>query len=130
MNNQPPTRRPADLDLSRMSSEELDELRDRLVQNARRGGRFEPTMATDEGSFFVTDDVAFNPWSWQEIVIRAISESATRIAAAHFAAASATAASQMFQSGNKRAAWATLGASGAAAAGFTASAVRAGRSNK
>lgn len=124
--------RPTSLDLSKLSADEILQLRDRIMAEARskidpQGTGFDPVMErTDDGSFFSTDDMAFKDWwDWVEQVVRTISDGLTRVALGLSAGGLAIAASNMYGSAaGSRYADITLGAAGVMGAWFLVAAVR------
>jgi hypothetical protein len=118
-------------DLSKMSQEELDKLRDMVMERARNtmdpnGLGLDVLMqTTDDSSWFSTDDVSFRDWmDWVQQTIRVISDSATRIGAGILAAGGAVAASNLYATeAGSRFAGATLALSAAFGLWFVASAV-------
>ena len=121
--------RPADLDLSALSSSELDELREAIVERSRRlvdprGVGYDPTMS--EPAWFDTGDPATSWWEWGETVARAISDASTRIGLAGIAGGGVIGSGIMFGAGHSGVAWLTLVVSGVFAAAFVGVGLMAG----
>ena len=98
--------RTKDLDLSRLSPDDMRELREAIMARARtfvdpNGIGFDAVMkASDDGDpYFNTDDVTFRDWwDWVQQVVRVIGEGSTRVGLGVMAAGGAIAASHMYTS--------------------------------
>jgi hypothetical protein len=114
------------MDLSKMSVEELDRLREEILKRARKtvdpeGTGFDPLMmSTDDSGVFSTDDVTFADWlDWVQQGMRTIVDASVNVGISVIAAGGAIAASQMFATERGWAyAGTTLAVSGAFAAWF------------
>ena len=130
-NDSPGFKRPQNLDLSKLSFDEILQLRDRIVHAAQakidpQSVDFRPVMETDDGTFFGTDDVAFKDWwDWVEQIIRTVSDGLTRIALGVTVAGLAIASGLMYGSpATGRYADLTLGAAGVLGVFFVALTLR------
>lgn len=120
-------------ELSKMSPEELDQLRDMIM--ARAHSTMDPNalgldvlmQSTDDMSWFTTDDVSFRDWlDWVTQMVRVISDSSTRVGAGILAAGGAVAASNLYATeAGSRFASLTLAVSAAFGLWFVASALTA-----
>lgn len=119
--------RPAGLDLSSMTPEELTELKDDLIARSRRaadpsGRGADATMMSDVG--FMTDDWVYTDWwQWVERIMFSIAVASTRIGAALLGAGGAIGGALMFGSGHGNYAKITLAVSAAFAVFFALSAL-------